>query len=299
MSIPHNAAWLFTPADNARALRSPNGLAAAHRIIDLEDGCSQVDLDSARRSVAAATPKLSALQRVFLRIHRAGPDAQEDIASAVTPALSGVVLPKVLGEHDVLQIDRQLEIRETELGVPLGSFRIGLLIETSQAIMSLTKIASASSRIRWLMVGELDLAAELEIAMDSPAIAFTRASVLLASAACGLEKPIAAPRTEIGDDEGLRRHAGQARGEGFGGMLCVHPRQVAPVAAVFHGQSQTELAWARRVLAAADEQQGSGAFLLDEQVIDVPVVSRARAIVNLSEGRERNSRIKSRTSEAK
>jgi len=41
---------------------------------------------------------------------------------------------------------------------------------------------------------------------------------------------------------------------------------------------QTQLEWARRVLAGADD---AGAFQLDGQMIDAPVVQRARNILAL------------------
>ncbi|MEN9560559.1 MAG: hypothetical protein RLZZ502_1770, partial [Pseudomonadota bacterium] len=47
--------------------------------------------------------------------------------------------------------------------------------------------------------------------------------------------------------------------------------------------SLAELAWARRVLAAAEdaEKNGRGAFLLDGKMIDKPFIAAARRILHV------------------
>jgi len=62
---------------------------------------------------------------------------------------------------------------------------------------------------------------------------------------------------------------------GFGGKLCIHPRQVAASRAAFR-PSEEEVAWARRVLDAAGD---GGAVLLDGVMVDKPVVDRARRVL--------------------
>jgi citrate lyase subunit beta/citryl-CoA lyase len=63
---------------------------------------------------------------------------------------------------------------------------------------------------------------------------------------------------------------------GFGGKLCIHPRQIASVNAAF-SPSDDEVAWARRVVAVGDI---TGAVKLDGKLIDRPVVARARRILD-------------------
>ncbi|HET9471182.1 MAG TPA: CoA ester lyase, partial [Usitatibacter sp.] len=61
---------------------------------------------------------------------------------------------------------------------------------------------------------------------------------------------------------------------GFGGKLCIHPRQV-PVAHEAFAPDAAELAWARRVV-DADAAAGGRAVQLDGRMVDLPVVSLAR-----------------------
>ena len=59
-------------------------------------------------------------------------------------------------------------------------------------------------------------------------------------------------------------------------MMCIHPRQVAPVNAAM-SPSEAETAWAQRVLAAAEAHKG--AFSFEGRMIDKPVLDRARRIL--------------------
>ena len=65
----------------------------------------------------------------------------------------------------------------------------------------------------------------------------------------------------------------RARACGFGGKLCIHPAQIDPVRAGFR-PSAAQLDWARRVIGA-----GAAAVQIDGQMIDKPVIDRARHIL--------------------
>jgi citrate lyase subunit beta/citryl-CoA lyase len=64
---------------------------------------------------------------------------------------------------------------------------------------------------------------------------------------------------------------------GFGGKLCIHPKQIAAVEKAFLPSAE-ELEWAKRVLHAAAQSQGS-AVALDGQMIDKPVIERAQSVL--------------------
>ncbi|MGV9361319.1 hypothetical protein [Amycolatopsis sp. NPDC003731] len=68
-----------------------------------------------------------------------------------------------------------------------------------------------------------------------------------------------------------------ARSLGFGGKLCLHPRQLGPVRDGF-ALKEAERAWARRVLAAGD-----GVSAVDGRMVDKPVLTRTRHIPGADE----------------
>ena len=81
-----------------------------------------------------------------------------------------------------------------------------------------------------------------------------------------------------------------ARRLGFGGKLCIHPRQVAVVNRCF-APSAEEVAWAQRVI-EADARSGGAAVAIEGKMVDRPVVLRAMDI--LRDAGDRRSRIRIR-----
>lgn len=81
---------------------------------------------------------------------------------------------------------------------------------------------------------------------------------------------------EVADVAAYTESVRVARAMGFTGTVCIHPRQV-PIANRGFGPTEAEIDWARRVIAAG--ASGQGAFLLDGQLVDVPVVVHARHVL--------------------
>ncbi len=78
-------------------------------------------------------------------------------------------------------------------------------------------------------------------------------------------------------DKALARDATRARALGFGGKLCIHPRQVAAANAAFRPTAE-ENAWARRVVEPDAHVQGA-AVAVDGKRVDRPVLRKAIAIL--------------------
>ncbi|EJT81914.1 citrate lyase subunit beta [Gaeumannomyces tritici R3-111a-1] len=78
----------------------------------------------------------------------------------------------------------------------------------------------------------------------------------------------------------LEEECENGRSMGFNGKQVIHPSQLATVHRVF-GVPAAAAAWAVRVVAASAvaEREGLGAWVLDGEVVDAPVVRRARALV--------------------
>jgi len=91
------------------------------------------------------------------------------------------------------------------------------------------------------------------------------------------------PYFKLRDPDGLRANALRAKSLGFKGKFAIHPDQIAALNECF-SPSEQEVAHARRVVAAFEEAErnGRGSTSLDGWVIDVPVVKRARALLELA-----------------
>jgi citrate lyase subunit beta/citryl-CoA lyase len=91
------------------------------------------------------------------------------------------------------------------------------------------------------------------------------------------------PYFRLRDLEGLRENSLRAKRIGFKGRFAIHPEQLDAIDECFSPSAQ-EIAHAERVVAAYEEaeQRGRASTSLDGWVIDVPVVKRARALLELA-----------------
>jgi citrate lyase subunit beta/citryl-CoA lyase len=127
---------------------------------------------------------------------------------------------------------------------------------------------------------DYSLEAGLVPSIDEPELASARDRVVLASRAAGMEAPLDSPWFHLKDVEGFRRALERSRRGGFQGRLCVHPDQV-PLANAAFTPGAEEVARAERIVAAFAEAEakGAAAVQVDGQMVDYPVVYRARALL--------------------
>jgi citrate lyase subunit beta/citryl-CoA lyase len=107
-----------------------------------------------------------------------------------------------------------------------------------------------------------------------------RTALVLASRVAGIAPPIDGVTTTLLDDAAVVADAVHARTLGFGGKLCIHPRQVAAVNQAFN-PSDDEIAWALGIVAAAESSDGGVVTTADGQMVDMPVIGRARQLLAL------------------
>jgi len=71
-----------------------------------------------------------------------------------------------------------------------------------------------------------------------------------------------------------------ARRLGYGGKFAIHPDQIGMINEIF-SPTDAEIERARRVIAAARaaELEGRGSVSLDGEMVDAPVVARARNVL--------------------
>jgi citrate lyase subunit beta/citryl-CoA lyase len=91
------------------------------------------------------------------------------------------------------------------------------------------------------------------------------------------------PYFKLRDLDGLRESSLRAKSIGFKGRFAIHPEQIDALNECFSPSAQ-EVAHAERIVAAFEEAERNGraSTSLDGWVIDVPVVKRARALLELA-----------------
>ncbi|WP_395699774.1 HpcH/HpaI aldolase/citrate lyase family protein [Aquabacterium sp.] len=254
---------LFVPGH--RADRFDKALAAGPDavIVDLEDAVAPADKPAAREALRAW---LAPQRPVIVRINAAGtPWFDDDLALCGHPGVAAVMLPKAERADTVGQL-RQA-----------GGLAVLPLIESAAGFAALDAIARAPG-VQALAFGSIDFQVDLGMrdALEDELLYF-RQRIVLASRLANIGAPIDGVSTAIDDAAVLDADVQRARRLGFGGKLCIHPRQVAAVNTGF-APSEAERRWARRIVAAV-QASGGAAVAVDGKMVDLPVLKRAEAIL--------------------
>ena len=176
--------------------------------------------------------------------------------------------------------------REQWAGIPIGQIKLIPWIETAMAVVHVYTICTASPRIVGVAFGAEDFTHDMEIERndDDSEVAYPRSAVCVAARAAGV-LALDTPYFRFRDPEGLgQRNASGSRRIGFKGKFAIHPAQIDIINATF-SPSASEIDYARRVVAAFEEAEraGRGSTSLDGKVIDVPVVKRALALLEVAQ----------------
>ncbi len=250
---------LFVPATRPDRFAKAANAGADAVILDLEDAVGEADKDDAREKLATGFTDLP----VIVRINASGTRWHEgDVAAVRALRPAGVMLPKAETAEGVAAV-----VAALGLEVPLIA-----LIETASGLANARAIA-ATAGVRRLAFGSVDYCADLACDHLREILLPARVELVLASRLAGISPPIDGVTTALDDSSVTAGDAAHARSLGMSGKLCIHPRQIAPVKRAF-APSQTEIAWAERVLAAGD-----GAVSVDGAMVDEPVRRRARTIL--------------------
>lgn len=261
--------FLFVPASRPERLPKAFAAGADAVVADWEDAVSAAEKPAARRNLAdyAADTRNPP---IWLRINAAGSgEHAADLAAATElPRLAGILLPKTEHARDIAAVHRAT-------GKPVVP-----VLETATGLLNLPEIAAAEG-VQMLTYGCLDFADDVGLQANSAAAEVffdhIRIQLLLHSAANGLQQPLDTVFPDFRDDEGLQKRVAHWRGLGMGGMLCIHPKQIATVHHTLR-PSGAELDWARRV-SAEYARSRAAAFQLDGKMVDMPVIRMAQKML--------------------
>ncbi|WJL95493.1 CoA ester lyase [Microbacterium sp. ET2] len=258
-------ALLFCPAD--RPERFGKALERADAVIlDLEDAVGADRKTAARGAVIDADLDPS---RVIVRVNPVGTEAfAADMATLSQTDFRTVMLAKAESAKALRAIDRR--------------FSIVALCETAGGVAAAEKLA-AHDQVVGLMWGAEDLVASLGgTSSRKPSgryrdvARYARARVLLAAGAQG-KAAVDAVHLDIADVKGLAREAADAAASGFAATACIHPSQVPVIRRAYRPDDAT-IAWARGLLAAAEDRPG--VFTHEGRMVDEPVLRHARSVMD-------------------
>jgi citrate lyase subunit beta/citryl-CoA lyase len=265
--IGFSSAFLFVPGTRPERFAKALDSGADGVIIDLEDAVAEEDKKRARDAIRSAWPTFNAEQKKRLIIRSNSPGSQfyaADLILAQELDVACLLIPK---SESLDQINGAAQILPNTAIIPM--------IETAIGLDRINDIATAEQVLR-LALGNLDLQADLGMVCDSQEseLHTARFQIVLASRLAQIAPPIDGVTPSTDDIERITNDAERAKRMGFGGKLCIHPKQVPLVKAAFLPSAE-EISWAFRVIEADKASQG-GAVKLDGRMIDHPVVLLAQ-----------------------
>ncbi|KJS02085.1 MAG: citrate lyase subunit beta [Peptococcaceae bacterium BRH_c4a] len=273
---------LFSPANDAKKASKALTCGADAVTLDLEDAVAYSQKESARgilRSVLSQPPPI----KLFVRINSAGSKyILDDLEAVVGLPVDGLMLAKAESAGEVMKVDWLLGLMEERKGITPGITGIIPFIESAGGILSAAEIAACSPRIKALAFGGVDFSQELGLRYpaESDGLLFARGQLVIACRSAGIAPPLDTVFPDIKNTAKLESEAEIARKMGFQGKLVIHPAQVAPVNHIFTPAPE-EIAYARKVVAAFDEAEGSGTAVIqvEGKMVEYPIYRRARELL--------------------
>jgi citrate lyase subunit beta/citryl-CoA lyase len=254
---------LFVPADRPERYGKAASSGADAIIIDLEDAVAP-DAKWAAREALCRAGALPAGAEILVRANARGTEWHDaDVAAITGLGLAGIVLPKAEDAGYISDLYGRTKLPVTAL------------IETARGLSACREISRAAGVAR-LAFGSIDFCADIGAAHMRDALLAARSEIVLASRLGNLPPPIDGVTTSIEDAALIEDDARYAHALGFGGKLCIHPKQISSARRGFAAGAD-EIAWAQRILAAPE----GGAVAAGGMMIDAPVRARARRILGL------------------
>lgn len=276
---------LFVPGTRQDRFSKALASGADAVVFDLEDGVEASQKDKARALVAEFFAADDTTATQALRLVRFNevqtPDGDRDLEAFVgTSGFDAVVLPKIETAAALEHVANAFRTRASSRPAP----PLIPLFETPRGILQAEAIAEADADIPAILLGAEDLTARLAIprTLEGEELIFARSKVVLTAALVGADA-IDAVFTNIADLAGLRRDCERARALGLRGKISIHPAHVPVINEVF-APSAAEVERARRVIEAFNiaRASGEGVTTLDHEMIERPVVERARRVIALA-----------------
>ncbi len=246
--------------------------------VDLEDAVALDRKDEGRKLTlplfAQAThPQVERMVRINSISTLHGLKDLQAILESLAPPPS-LMIPKVKSAEEIQLLDTILSTAATQ------HIRFCVIIETNQGLERAADIARASDRIDSLILGGVDMSADLRCQKAWEPLLYARSRLVHAAAGAGIDL-LDVPYLNLDDPEGLQREAQGCARLGFTGKASIHPNQLAIIHEAFTPTSE-QIARAKKCVAAF-EQSPSGLVVVDNELLELPVIRSMKRILAIAE----------------
>lgn len=258
---------LFVPGDNPSMLQNAFVFESDKIIIDLEDAVSVDNKDAARILVKQYLKICNRSEDVVIRINGLDtPYYIDDMKMIEEFNIYAIMVPKI-----TVEVMEEFNSKYNYKVIPI--------VESCMAVTQISELVKYENIIG-ILLGAEDLSSDLEVARTASSIEILYPRAQMAYYCSAYNKiAIDTPSTNATNMNIVEEDAKFAKSLGLKAKACIHPNQVSIVNDVFC-VSEEEVLWAKRVLAAAAQNEGKGAFSLDGKMIDEPIIKRAKRFIS-------------------
>jgi len=275
---------MFVPAHNPKLLDSALRRDADVLLLDIEDSVPQCDKQLARDNIKLFVKRPEAKGKlIFPRVNdRESGELLKDLHQLTIEGISGFMYPKSNKEEDVYFVGKLLETIEYEKKIPIGTFKLIPLIETSGAIVNIKEICTACTRVVAVAFGCEDYVTDLRGKHDpkGESIFYARNAIVNAARAAGV-LPIDTVHIKVHDLYDLENNLILSKNLGFEGMLVLNPKEL-PLVNKYYSPTKEEVEWAEEMVQLTEEAkaEGKGVAVKDGKFIGPPMLKMAKNILS-------------------
>ena len=246
--------------------------------VDLEDAVAPDRKDEGRRLTLPlfaddTHPQVERMARINGLASLHGLKDLQAILESLSPP-PALMVPKVKSAEEIELLDRLLSTPLTR------GIRFCVIIETNLGLERAHAIARASQRIDSLILGAVDMSADLRCQKSWEPLLYTRSRLVHAAASAGIDL-LDVPYLNLDDPDGLRQEATACARLGFTGKAAIHPAQI-PILHDAFTPTPEQVARARKCVAAFEREQG-GLVVVDNELIELPVIRSMQRILAIAE----------------
>lgn len=248
-------------------------------ILDIEDAVAPSAKDTACHTVCDVLQDWTQddiTVEVTVRINSLGTRGRTDLEllAGAAEMIENVVLPKVTDTGDLERLTHILEQH---------GYRSNImpLIETPESFINLPEIAHFPG-VEAMEFGAEDFTTELgaTTSAERDEVVYARQKLVVAASAADIDA-IDMAWPDFRDEDGLRHNTEQAVELGYDGKSAIHPAQIDVIKEVFTPDPEEVERAVRIVEGAANAQEdGKVVFQLDGEMIDPPIIERARNVLD-------------------
>ncbi|CEP68933.1 Citrate lyase beta subunit-like [Moorella glycerini] len=286
--MPVMRSVLYVPGNNPKMIAKAPTFPADIITLDLEDSVPPAEKENARNLIRENLKAVGANgSEVYVRINNWETEmTNDDLEAIVYEGLQGVTLAKCGHPDHVKRLDWKLEELERRRGLPIGSIKVSLLLETAKGIIHAYESCIASPRVVSAIFGAVDYCKDMRVKLTSEGKEqeYARAHMAVAARAAGVVA-IDCPFVAYQDMEAFEKSVLQGRQMGYEGRMLIHPSQVEPANRLY-SPDPADVEWARGVVKAFEEEaiaKGKAAISYQGKMVDTPVYLNAKDILSAYE----------------